>query len=90
MTEHEKLVEQVARAISVSFTGEPYDLDLYRPEAIAALAAIHAALQEPSEGMLEAGHETLYEDAYDGTRDFAIHPTWQAMLDASPLKRVDG
>lgn len=54
-------------------------------QAEAALSTILAALQDPTEAVLKAGHETIYEGDYDASMDFALHPTWCAMLAASPL-----
>ena len=57
----------------------------YMADASVAISTILAALQEPTEGVFEAGHETLYEGDYDATMNFALEPAWRAMLNASPL-----
>lgn len=109
MTEHEKLVERVARIIDpTSFGTTPADFGLHgedahfrfkqtlayggqlvaRERATAAIAAVHAALQEPSEGMREAWRLDI--DAWISEKiEDPFHP-WRVMLDASPLKEVDG
>lgn len=91
MTEHEKLVEQVARAISDrlghdwSEAGQGVK-EICEECATAAIAAVHAALQEPSEGMIYAGiDEDQSDDVY---RDVA--GIYRVMLAASPLKEVEG
>lgn len=96
MTEHEKLVEQVARAICSSSglspdecvhgsggmsNGTHYHFEcrtrrwqLYRYQATAAIAAVHAALQEP---------------IWMNDGDYVGHTprqAWRTMIDASPLK----
>lgn len=83
---HAELVEKVARAIYEGANGNlrPWahqhkrTRDIYLADATAALAAVHAALQEPSGEMIWAA------DPHAGpTVSFRV---WQAMLDASPLK----
>lgn len=105
MTEHEKLVEQVARVIcfETGSMGDPMPIEMQRVDrdwkehitaAKAAIFAVHATLQEPSEEMLEAGacyewrDEGYNQECLDNiTAEGSISvDVWQAMLDASPLK----
>jgi hypothetical protein len=91
-----ELIEKVARVIcfETGSMGDPMPIEMQRVDrdwqehitaAKAAIFAILAALQEPTEAVLKAGHETIYEGDYDASMDFVLHPTWRAMLNASPL-----
>lgn len=92
---HAELVERVARSIYEGRNGhgcKPWARQTkahhqpYLADATAAIAAIHATLQEPSEGMMYAGiDEDQSDDVY---RDVA--GIFRVMLSASPLKEVDG
>ena len=76
-----ELIEQVEDILEAAFVQE----DNFTVTANAILSTILAALQEPTDEMFEAGHETLYEGDYDATMNFALEPAWRAMLNASPL-----
>lgn len=72
--------------ISVSSdNGGSYDEYECNEKAEELISIILTALQDPTEAMFETGHETLYEGDYDATMDFALEPTWRAMLNASAL-----
>lgn len=81
---HAELVEQVARIIAPGIfdreDGVRYPLtgQEVRKKATAAIAAIHAALQEP---------------IWMNDGDYVGHTprqAWRTMIDRSPLKEVDG
>lgn len=91
MVSHAELVEQVARSISTTLGHDWSEAsqgvrEICEECATAAIATIHAALQEPSEGMIYAGiDEDQSDDVY---RDVA--GIYRVMLAASPLKEVGG
>lgn len=94
MTEHEKLVERVARAICANLGHDWSEAsqgvrEICEECSTAAIAAVHAALQEPSEGMVEAAYR--WHEPVEVTETYPVaRGTWRAMIAASPLKEVDG
>ncbi len=94
MTAHDDLREAVARAIYESRNGPgckpwarlptahkvPYLID-----ADAALAAVRAALREPSAEMVVAPTKRVGTALYERGEETMYHGVWRSMLAASPL-----
>lgn len=83
MTEHEKLVERVARAISDKLGHDWSEAgqgvkEICEECATAAIAAVHAALQAPT---------WMNDGDYVG---YTPRQAWDTMIERSPLKEVDG
>lgn len=93
---HNELIEKVAREICLvnGRMGDPLPIELQRvdrdwgrhiPAAKAAISTILAALQEPTEAMLDAGCKAWGVDINaDETRE-NIANEWRQMLAASAL-----
>ncbi len=100
MTEHEKLMERVARAIYVAPYVAPFGdegsfehrsdaiKELFRMTARAALAEVYAALREPTDGVVKAcliAAGISPAEADDHPLSMAVRRQYRTGIAASPL-----
>jgi len=85
------MVEKVARAIcddqlwpGAWIKANEVEMDAYKRQARAAIAAVLDAMREPSEGMKHSGTEFLYGEDFIGNPKAVTTAveTWRAMIDA--------
>lgn len=82
--EHEALVEKVAAVLNEQEGCYFQPQDYHRGAAKEILSTILAALQEPTDGMLEAGCDQ-YDFGDQITQGEILAKEWRAMLKASAL-----
>jgi len=88
MSDHEKLVEEVAKAIRGNFHGlvkAGLSDETWNDIARAALATVAKALENVTPGMVANGESAASIGIGKPVDDEAIPRIWSAMLAASPL-----